>query len=272
MKTLQRVSMLGVAASAVMLLGAAVKQPILKLSYDPTIPAVELFDAIDEGLVEVSFIPRSAQNANLFVTNRSDRPISVKLPDAVVAVHVLKQGFGQGNNLFGNNAFNATGQQATGQTGGQGQPVSGGLNANQGTNFTNGLNNAGNNFFSVPVDKTVQVPLLTVCLAHGKPDPRPQMKYQLVKLEEFTKDAVLQETLKRFAAGDVERPAAQAATWHLVDSMSWKELEAKRIERAGGYPGRPYFESRHLQAAKELVGQATQQAGESRVTRISPKL
>jgi hypothetical protein len=275
MKTLQRFSVLGVAVSAVVVMCAAVKQPILKLSYDPTIPAVELFDAIEAGQVEATFIPKSAKSANLFVTNKSDRPISVRLPDAVVAVHVLKQGFGQGNNFFGNNAFTATGQQAgINGGGGGGQPVGGGLNASQGVNFNNGFNNnAGNNFFSVPPEKTVQVPLQTVCLAHGKPDPRPQMKYQLVKLEDFTKNEVLQETLKRFAAGDVERPAAQAAAWHLTDSMSWQELEGKRIERAGGYAGRPYFDARHLQAAKELIEQATEEtkASKQRVAGV-PKL
>lgn len=278
MSASKKVLVCGVSLSVVMLLCAAVKQPILKPSYDASIPAVELFDAIEEGTVEVSIIPRSAQDANLFVTNRTDRPISVKLPPAIVGVHTLKQGFGQGAGLLGG-PFNATGQQAGttgafGQGQGQGQSIGGGLKPSNGLNSVTGLNNGtGNNVFSVPPEKTVQLPLQTVCLAHGKPDPRPQMKYQLVKLEEFTKDAVLQETLKRFAAGEAERPVAQAAAWHLTDSMSWKELESKRIERAGGVPGRAYFEARQLKGAKELIEKATEAAEEkTRVAKNTPKL
>lgn len=278
MNAIKQVLVCSVSLSLVTLLSAAAKQPILKPSYDPTIPAVELFEALNQGLIDVSVIPKSAHDANLFVTNKVDRPISVKLPPAIVAVHTLKQGFGQPNPLFGNGPFNASGQQANanGIGQGQGQPIGGGLKGTQTGNFANG--NFGNapagNFFSIPVEKTIQLPLQTVCLAHGKPDPRPQMKYRLVKLEEFTQNAVLQETLKRFAAGEAERPAAQAAAWHLIDSMSWKELEAKKLDRAGGYPGRPYFDQHQLKAARELIEQATEAAGETkpRLAKSSPKL
>src|SRR5437660_1129482 len=101
---------------------AASKQPIKKLSHDPGVPAVDLFDAIEEGSVETTVIAKSANEASLFVTNKSDAAVSVQLPKALVAVQVLKQFFpqgaqaGQGAGFPGGNAGNT----------GMSQPIGGG--------------------------------------------------------------------------------------------------------------------------------------------------
>ena len=248
---------------------AASKQPIKKLKHDPSIPPVELFDAIEQGLVETTVIAKSSNEAQLFVTNKSDATVSIQVPRAVVAVQVLKQIFPQRGGSSG------SGQQGGGSGGGA-QPVGGGAqtgggNQAQGTNNGNGNGNGvgngfqnvmGNGFFSVPPQKTVQVPLKTVCLAHGKPDPRQRMKYQLVKLEDYSNDLVLHETLKLFASGATETETAQAAVWHLTDKMSWSDLKAKQIERIGLDPV-PYFNEKHVDAAEKLVDQAREQAQET---------
>lgn len=250
---------------------AASKQPIKKLKHDASIPSVELFDAMEQGVVETTVIARNSHEANLFVTNKSDAPVSIQLPSAVVATQVLKQFFPQRG---GNNGI---GQQAGGTSGGGGaQPVGGGMmgGGNQGQGANNGAMNGngngfgnngvgnGNGFFSVPPQKTVQVSLNTVCLAHGKPDPRQRMTYRLVKLEDFSNDPVLHETLKLFASGATETETAQAAVWHLTDKMSWNDLKAKQIERIGLDPV-PYFNEKHVEAAEKLVEQARVKAKDS---------
>lgn len=248
---------------------AGSKQPIKKLKHDPSIPPVELFEAMEQGVIETTVIAKDSHAANLFVTNKSNAPVSIQFPGAVVATQVLKQIFGQRG---GNTGF---GQQPGGNSGGMGaaQPVGGGMqgggNQNQagnngflgngnGLGNNNGVGN-GNGFFSVPPQKTVQVSLTTVCLAHGKPDPRQRMRYQLVKLEDFSSDPVLHETLKLFASGATETATAQAAVWHLTDKMSWNDLKAKQIERIGLEPV-PYFNEKHIEAAQKLVEQARELA------------
>src|SRR5579863_7322291 len=255
---------------------AASKQPLKKLKHDANIPAVELFDAIEQGLVETTVIAKNSHEANIFVTNKSDAAVSIQLPQAVVATQVLKQIFGppRGGNTVG------PGQQQGGNFGGgAAQPVGGGMGngQNQGNNvgMTNGQGNAfgngngngfqnvrGNGFFSIPAQKTVQVPLTTVCLAHGKPDPRQRMKYQLVKLEDYSNDPVLHETLKLFASGATETETAQAAVWHLTDKMSWSDLKAKQIDRIGLDPV-PYFNEKQVDAAARIVEQARESAKNS---------
>jgi hypothetical protein len=252
---------------------AASKQPIKKLKHDPSVPSIELFEAMEQGVVETTVIAKDSHEANLFVTNKSDSPVSIQFPRAVVATQVLKQLFGQRGGNNGN------GQQQGGGGGmGSAQPVGGGmmgggggmnqgggnngmLNGNgNGNGFANnnGVGN-GNGFFSVPPQKTVQVPLKMVCLSHGKPDPRQRMKYQLVKLEDYSSDPVLHETLKLFASGAAETETAQAAVWHLTDKMSWNELKAKQIERIGLDPV-PYFNEKHVEAAQKLIDEARELA------------
>jgi hypothetical protein len=255
---------------------AGSQQPIKKLKHDATIPPVELFDAIEQGLVETTVIAKNSHEAHVFVTNKSDAPVSITVPKAVVATQVLKQFLG----TRGGNAGNGQ-QQGGNMGGGAAQPIGGGMqgggqnqgNINgmtngQGNPFGNGVGNGfqnvprnapGNGFFSVPAQKTVQVPFTTVCLAHGKPDPRQRMKYQLVKLEDYSSDPVLHETLKLFAAGASDTETAQAAVWHLTDKMSWSDLKAKQIDRIGLDP-LSYFNEKQIDAAEKLVEQAREQA------------
>ena len=53
---------------------------------------VEVFAAIEQGLIEVRVIPRDATQCRLLVHNKTDRPLSVELPQAFAAVPVLAQG------------------------------------------------------------------------------------------------------------------------------------------------------------------------------------
>src|SRR5689334_6264876 len=112
----------------------AAKRPARKLKYDPKVPAVDLFDAIDKGSVETSVVARNPHEASLYVTNQSDAPVSIKMPAAVVAVHVLKQNFGQlGRGGPGQGGPNGNGP------GGMAQSIGGGMGMNGGN--MNGGNN-----------------------------------------------------------------------------------------------------------------------------------
>ena len=236
-------------------LTAAIKQPIKRPTYDPAAETVELFDGLEQGLFEATVIPISALEGNVFIENKSDKPLSVKLPPAVAAVQVLKQGFGNGNgvgNGTGNTGLNAGGNNQNGQA----QPVGGGI----GNTGANGGRNGG--IFSIPPQKIVQVPLKSVCLAHGKPDPRPQMTYKLVRLDSHTKDPVLKELLTMYAAGDISQSAAQAAAWHLANDLSWEQLSAKQITYLGGVPPKPYFTNEQITAARQLVSTAEKRTSE----------
>ena len=69
---------------------------IKKQNVDPQAETVELFDGINKGLLDAHLVPHNADGGNVFIENKTDRPLTVKLPKAVAAVQVLKQGFGGG--------------------------------------------------------------------------------------------------------------------------------------------------------------------------------
>lgn len=239
---------------------AAPKKRIVvkKPQVDPQAETIELFDGINQGLLAVHLVPHNADGGNVFIENKTDRPLTVRLPKAVAAVQVLKQGRGVGagpgpgiglNAINGPNAANNGGAQAT--AGGFGQQI--GLQNNR---LGNNNNMGPFGMFSVPPEKVAQLPLKTVCLEHGKPDPRSSMTYQLVPIEQFSSDSVLAEMLEQFVAGKIDQKAAQAAAWHLANHMSWKELEAKKVKHLGGIAPTPYFKPAQLTQAQELVANA----------------
>ncbi|MBS0265174.1 MAG: hypothetical protein JSS02_24795 [Planctomycetes bacterium] len=119
----------------------------------------------------------------------------------------------------------------------------------------------GGGFFSVPPERTVQFPITSVCLNHGKAEPRPKMTYRLVKLEEYTSDPVLQELVTMIGTGayDTNKQAAQAAVWTVTDKMSWDKLAAKEIEHLG-QPNEPYFTAGDLSAGQQILAHAQRKA------------
>ena len=46
---------------------------------------IDLFVAMQQGQVDVQFIPQDENRCRLLVTNKTDKPLSVKLPDSFVA-------------------------------------------------------------------------------------------------------------------------------------------------------------------------------------------
>ena len=77
-------------------LTAAKQAPIKKPKYDPSAPVIDLFEGIEQGSIEATLIPKSSLEGNVFVENKTNKPITVKFPKAVAAAQVLKQGFGGG--------------------------------------------------------------------------------------------------------------------------------------------------------------------------------
>jgi hypothetical protein len=88
------------------------------------------------------------------------------------------------------------------------------------------------------------------------------MTYRLLPVEKYTRDPVLGQLLAAVGAGQLDSGAAQAAAWHLSDSMSWEALTDKRIEHLGGIEPEPYFSTEQLAAAREAVAAARLAASE----------
>ena len=163
-----------------------------------------------------------AFGGKVFVENKTNKPLTVEVPPAVVGVHVLNQIGGlQGGGALG-----------------------GGLGGGGG----------GGGVYSIPPESVAMLKCATVCLNHGKPDPRPKINYRLVRVEQVTTDAVLTELLAMVGTGRLDRHSAQAAAWHLTDEMSWRDLATKNVRHI--HFTRPYFTAQQIARARSILAHA----------------
>lgn len=229
------------------LIAAERKKRAMKLGeYNPDDETVEMFEAMEAGVLDVKFIPKNEHEGQIFIENKTKKPLNVKMPEAFAGVPVLAQGgFGGGGGGFGG-----------GGGGGGGQGIGGGGGGGRG---------GGGGFQNIPPERLGKLKVETLCLEHGKADPRPAMKYKIVPIDQFTDKAEVAELLKLYAEGKFSRAGAQAAAWHISNGMSWQELAAKRIERANGI-SYPYFNQEQLREAMAMANAAVQLAREQSPT------
>jgi hypothetical protein len=196
------------------------------------------------GLVDVKFIPNDSRSAQVIVTNRSDRPLSLRLPAGFAGVPVLAQMGGQGAGGFG-----------AGGVGGQAQNVGGGGVQNGGMGIGGGVGGGGP--FSLPPERTRTLRVPTVCLEHGKREPSPRMPYRMTALDTCSSDPRVQDVMAALAGGAISQKVAQAAAWHLSSGRSWDQLTAEVISMAGGDPDVPFFTPAELMTARRFVEEST---------------
>jgi len=217
----------------------------------------DVLEAEKSGLVTLRYIPNDSRSAQIIVTNRARKPLTLRLPAAFAGVPVLAQmgmggmgGMGGGGAGFGAGGIGGGGQAMGG--GGMGGGM-GGMGGGMG-----GMGGGG--AFSIPPQKTRVLRVATVCLEYGKPEPSPRYPYKLVELETFSSDPKVAVMLEALGRGEVSQKVAQAAAWHLSSGLSWEKLAAEKIDHAGGVPDEPTFTPAELLAAHRLVDMATQKA------------
>lgn len=217
----------------------------------------DIIEARDDGLVEVRYIHNDSRSAQVIVTNVTHRPVTIRLPDAFAGVPVLAQ-MG-GNNQQAGAGFGAGGIGAQPQTTGAGGLGGQGMNGmGQMGGFPGG---GGGGAFSIPPERRRVIRVRSVCLEHGKPDPRPLHRYTIERLESFSSDPRLAIVLEALGKGELPQKVAQAAAWHLANGLTWQRLAAEKIDHVVD-PDEPYFSPQELRAAAMVVDRATKLAAD----------
>ena len=232
-----------VLVGAVMVSAASAREPRSRARSTPP-EAHELLQAEEAGLVAVKYIHNDSRSAQIVVTNRSDRPLTLRLPEVFAGVPVLAQ-------MGGPAGFAGAGVGGAPQTTGGAAPAGAGM----------GIGGApGGGMFSLPPEKTRVVKVTTVCLEHGKPEPSPLRSYKLVELNSYSADPRLDQLMQSIGKGEVSQKVAQAAAWHIANGLTWQQLAAEKIDHAGGVPDEPFFTPADLQAAFRVVEIVTKRA------------
>jgi len=215
----------------------------------PGVP-VNFFDAVDAKKIEAKFIALNDHEAKLIVTNNTNQPVTLKLPDAFAGVPVAAQ-FGGGG--AGGGARGGGGRGTTGGGGGQQQSVGGG---GGGIGGGIGGGGGGGGFFSVPPEKTAKIDMSVVCLDHGLRDPSSSAPYKMVPADSFLDRPAVVELLKAFGRGELKHGAAQAAAWHLNNDMSWQQLAAKQQGTKRSLRRPPYFSADDIRTGMTYATEA----------------
>ncbi len=227
---------LALAAALVPVLSIAAERNVSKSGGSDLKPdTVEMFSAIEKGQIAVKLIPKDSTQCRVLIENKTDKPLSVKLPETFAGVPVLAQaragGVGGGTRT-GSSYGGGGGNQSMG--GGMGGMGGGGM---------------GGGFFNVAPEKVGQLRVPTVCLEHGKGEPRANIPYEIKPIESVTHKPAVAELCRMLGTGQLNQRAAQAATWFLTGELTWQELTSKRYRLANGTPGELYFSPQEIQAA-----------------------
>lgn len=234
---------------------------------------VDLFDGMKSGDLEVRYIPKDARAGTLHMTNKTGKPLRVKLPETFAAVPVLAQ-FGGGGGGFGGGGQGGGGFGGGGQGGGGGGGQGlggGGLGGGGGGGGLGGGGGGlgggggGGGLFNLAPDKVAKLKATTVCLEHGKPDPRSTMKYTIVPLGDFTQDREIHELCAMIHRGEISQVVAQIVAWH-ANGLSWEELAAKDKKRLSNGYSEKYFTPGQVAVAARLkreLGKRTESAASS---------
>ncbi len=247
--------------------------------------AVELFQAMEEGLVEVKLVPKNSLESSLSVTNKTNRPIVVDMPSAFAGVPVLAQppmggfgggGFGgPGGGGFGGGAFGGD-DMGRGGRGGRGgmdsgrggnnnsggnQSIGGGMGGGRMGGMGGGMGGRrGGGMFSIAPNKTHKEAVRTVCLEHGKKEPRSTVKYTIVPIDSYTDNKTTQVLCEMLGDKDLDQNAVQVAVWSAENGMTMEELAAKTRQTSRNNPVESYFKPGELELGAELLAQANGRA------------
>ena len=224
----------------------------------PVAETVEMFAAIEAEQIEVKLIPKDSTECRVFIKNKTDKPLSIKLPEAFAGVPVLGQFGGGGMGGMGGGGMGGMGGGGNqGMGGGMGGMGGGGM----GGGGMGGMGGGGGGFFNVPPEKVGDFKVTTVCLEHGKREPRPKMKYEIKPIEELTDKPEVREVCRMLGYGMLPQRAAQVAAWHLNSNMSWQQLAGKQLHYADGTRS-PYFSQQEIRGGMQVVAAAAKLAKE----------
>ena len=231
---------------AAMPLAALAVTPEKKAAKEPE-NVVELFAGMESGEIEVKVFPKDATKGTVTIHNKTDKPLTIKVPEVLAGVPVQAQMCG----CLGGGGFGGCGGG-----GGGNQGFGGGMMGGMG-GMMGGM---GGGFFNVAPDKVAKVKLVTVCLDHGKEDPNPHIEYKLVPIESYAKDPAVTEVIKLMVKGKIDQHSAQAAAWHLQNGLSWEQLATKVGTKHLNGAVEPYFTAVHLRRALAAANEAEKRA------------
>ncbi len=191
---------LGLVVAVVLVLQVPLAAKTPAAQPDPA-DAVNLFPAIEKGQIEVKVIPKDSSQLRVMIENKTDKPLTVKLPDAFAAVPILAQNAAPP--ARNNNRNNNNNNQNQGMGGGMGGMMGGGGMGMGGMGMGGMMN--------IAPEKVGQLKVPTVCLDYGKGEPRAAIPYAIKPIDDYTTQTGVREVCEMLGKGQVNQRVAQVS-------------------------------------------------------------
>jgi len=245
---IQRWLCLALAVAIPAILWAA--SPAAHSKNEPPTKTIELFAGMEAGDIDVVMIQKDSTDGTVMIKNKTDKPLTIKMPEAFGGVPILAQrGRGGGGGMGGMGG--GMGGRGGGMQGMGGGMMGGGMGGGM-------MGGMGGGMMNVAPEKVQKIRIGTVCLDHGKDDPNPRVPYKPVPIDSLVKDPIVVELIKLMCKGQLDQHSAQAAAWHVQNGLSWEELAHKIGAKHIDGSKEPYFTAVHLERAFAAVKFATQ--------------
>ena len=214
----------------------------------PKSEPVDIFDAMDQGIVDVKFIAKSSSKGRLVFTNKTKEPVNILVPEAFAGIPMAQRFGGGGGGFGGGGGMGGGGQQ---QNVGGGGGFGGGRGGGRG-----GGGGGRGGAFNIAPEKIGRLDVPLLCLDHGLRDPSSSKPYEIRPIEDVVDSPALVEIIKAYANGDLPRGASQAAAWHINSKVTWADLASKLTGTVRSIAREPYFNSEEIRTAMAIVHRA----------------
>lgn len=202
--------------------------------------AVDWYDALDQGTIAIELTAHDYSNLTIRVRNQTDEPIIVGLPWLFVAVPKGREAAREEGSLAGGYDHQTLGGSMLG------------LATNRREAHQAGELGEVQLTLELGARRVARRKLDVFCLEFGKPDPTPQIPYEMRRYELLGADSRVADVLKLHAARQTPQRVAQLAIWHLANRVAWENLARVPVRRASGRVA-PRFTPSEIEAARQLV-------------------
>ena len=231
--------------------------------FRPKAETVRFFEGIDTGKLQVRVTAEGANRCRFRITNTSDEPLNIVMPEAFAAVPVSLAD-GHDKPIMIEDAAPGEGEEPPPESDDLPPPEGDDLPPPEdpqklgiGCPYADGSEI--NTFCFIP-GRTAHLQLRSVCLEHHRPGPSPKHHYEVRPMHQVTNIKGVYEICVMMGRGEIDHQIAQIAAWHLNNQISWRQLWDESQHGPAGIGPRKGMTRRQLFDAIEAVEKAVQQS------------
>ncbi len=180
---------------------------------EPVTQTVKVLAAKQAGDLAVEVRGHGQDRVRMVLQNTSTKRLNVVLPAGLVAASASGQGGGGGFQSMGLGA-------ADNEPGAFGAfrsaPPDGGFRSIAPTDQSRSYT------VTVPVGQRVEIAIPAVCLNYGSPTPTPRDKFELMDVNDYSRDPRVRKALRSLATLGTSHGVAQATMWHLCNGVPFE--------------------------------------------------